>query len=114
MGNTPSTLFAACPHASLPSLPRASSLSQIGKCGARYKTVATCPRPDGRGPPSPRRHRECKTPDWFCSRQLPATSCQLLVHRNLDDFLLDGVGHQLRLVVDVELAHQVEFVRLHG
>jgi len=42
--------------------------------------------------------------------KLPAAN--LLVYRNLDDLLLDGVGHQLRLVVDVELAHQVELVRL--
>src|ERR1700739_3313554 len=40
-------------------------------------------------------------------------SVLLLIHRNLDDLLLDGVGAQLRLVVDIELAHQVEFVRLH-
>ena len=31
---------------------------------------------------------------------------------DLDDLLLDGVLHELRLVVDVELAHQVELVRL--
>lgn len=38
----------------------------------------------------------------------------LLIHRNLDDLLLDSVGNQLRLVVDVELAHQVELVCLDG
>jgi len=38
----------------------------------------------------------------------------LLVHRNLNNLLLDGVGHQLRFVVDVEFAHQVELVRFDG
>ena len=28
-------------------------------------------------------------------------------------FLLDRIGHQLGLVVYVQLAHQIEFVRLH-
>jgi HicB family len=37
----------------------------------------------------------------------------LLVHRNLDDLLLDRVGHQLGLVMDVQLAHQVELMSLH-
>jgi len=31
-----------------------------------------------------------------------------------DDFFLDGILHQLRLIVNVELAHQVEFVRFNG
>ena len=34
--------------------------------------------------------------------------------RDLDDLLLDGVLHQLRLVMNVELAHQVELMRLDG
>src|SRR5205823_15056509 len=37
----------------------------------------------------------------------------LLVDRNLDNFFLDCVGHQLRLVVNVEFAHEVEFVGFH-
>src|SRR5581483_3367307 len=37
----------------------------------------------------------------------------LLIHRNFYDLLLNRVGHQLCLVVDVQLAHQVEFVRFH-
>ena len=37
----------------------------------------------------------------------------LLIHRNLNDLFLDRVGHQLRFVVDIELAHQVELVRFH-
>src|SRR5229473_2318976 len=32
----------------------------------------------------------------------------------LDYLLLDRVLHQLSLVVDVELTHEVEFVRFHG
>jgi len=32
--------------------------------------------------------------------------------RQPDDFFLDGLLHQLRLVVDVQLAHQVELARL--
>src|ERR1017187_2315694 len=31
-----------------------------------------------------------------------------------DDFLLDGILHKLRFVVNVQFAHQVELVRLHG
>src|SRR5262245_49071684 len=38
----------------------------------------------------------------------------LLVDRDLDDFLLDGVRDQLRFVMDIEFAHQVEFVGFHG
>src|SRR5262249_122963 len=38
----------------------------------------------------------------------------LLVYRNLDDFLLNCICDKLRLVVDIELAHQVEFVCFHG
>src|SRR5689334_7098408 len=34
--------------------------------------------------------------------------------RDLDDLLLNRVLHQLRLVVDVQLAHQVELMRFHG
>jgi len=30
---------------------------------------------------------------------------------NLDDLFLDGVLHQLRLIVNVELTHQIELVR---
>src|SRR5215472_278016 len=37
----------------------------------------------------------------------------LLIYRNLDDLFLNRVRHQLGLVVDVELAHQVELVRFH-
>ena len=33
--------------------------------------------------------------------------------RNLDDFLLDGVLNQLRFVVNIELAHEVELVCLN-
>src|SRR5579885_1813238 len=32
---------------------------------------------------------------------------------NLDDLLLNRVLHQLRLVVDIQLAHQIELVRFH-
>src|SRR5580704_10016946 len=32
---------------------------------------------------------------------------------DLDDLLLDGVLHQLRLVVDVQFAHQVELMGLY-
>src|ERR1017187_7341417 len=31
-----------------------------------------------------------------------------------DDFLLDGILHKLRFVVNIQFAHQVELVRLHG
>jgi hypothetical protein len=37
---------------------------------------------------------------------------ELLGHRNLDDLLLDRISDELRLVVDVEFAHQVKFVCL--
>src|SRR5260370_30709083 len=33
---------------------------------------------------------------------------------NLDDLLLNGVLNQLRLIVDIQFAHQIKFVRLHG
>src|SRR3954471_17038653 len=32
----------------------------------------------------------------------------LLIDRYLDDLILDRVGHKLRLVVDIQFAHQVE------
>src|SRR3954468_4594538 len=32
----------------------------------------------------------------------------------LDDLFLDGVGHELRLVMDIQLAHQVELMCLDG
>src|SRR5437868_14963972 len=38
----------------------------------------------------------------------------LLVYWNLDDVLLVGVGHELGLVVNVELAHEVELVGFDG
>ncbi len=37
----------------------------------------------------------------------------LTVYRDLNDLLLDRVGHQLRFVVDIQLAHQVELMRFH-
>src|SRR5260370_5021353 len=33
--------------------------------------------------------------------------------RHLHNFFLDGVGHKLCLIVDVQLAHQVELVRFN-
>jgi len=57
-----------------------------------------------------KRHRACESHDG--SRGTRA-EC-LLIHRNLDDLLLDSIGNQLRFVVDVEFAHQVEFMSLDG
>jgi hypothetical protein len=37
---------------------------------------------------------------------------ELLGHGDFDDLLLDGISDKLRLVVDIEFAHQVKFVRL--
>ena len=43
-------------------------------------------------------------------------TCRICLNqiRNLDDLLLNGVLNQLRFVVNVELAHQVELVRFNG
>ena len=38
----------------------------------------------------------------------------LLVYGNLDDLFLNRIRYQLSFVVNIELAHQVEFVRFHG
>src|SRR6185369_3541134 len=40
--------------------------------------------------------------------------CRLLIDRDLDDLLLNGVRHQLCLVVNVEFAHEVELMRFDG
>ena len=42
----------------------------------------------------------------------PGTSCRCALSQvgDLDNFLLDCVLHKLRLVVDVQLAHEIEFV----
>src|SRR5438105_6897609 len=37
----------------------------------------------------------------------------LLVNGYFDDLFLNGVGDELRLVMDIEFAHQVELMRLH-
>src|SRR5215471_12743014 len=37
----------------------------------------------------------------------------LLVNRDFDDFLLNRVCDELRLVVNVKLSHQIELVRLN-
>ena len=51
----------------------------------------------------PRRSEAC-----FCFGK------KLLVHWNLHVLLLNRVGHELCLVVDVELTHQVELVCFDG
>ena len=43
------------------------------------------------------------------SLRSPNPSCS---RWHLHDLLLDGVRHELRFVMDVQLAHEVEFVRL--
>src|SRR5439155_9296696 len=45
-----------------------------------------------------------------------ATYPDSIEHRFLqtNDFLLNRVLHQLRLIVDVELAHEIEFMRFDG
>src|SRR6266571_7344379 len=48
------------------------------------------------------------------SHHAGSDSALLLVHGNFDDFFLYGVSHQLRFVVNIELAHQIELMRLDG
>ena len=48
------------------------------------------------------------------SEAFQARKRRLLVHRDFDNFLLDGISHELCLVVDVQFSHQVEFMCLDG
>src|SRR5258708_2271899 len=44
----------------------------------------------------------------------PASQTDLEVYRNLHNPLLDRLHHQLGLIVDAKLTHQVELMRVHG
>jgi len=48
-------------------------------------------------------------------RAFSGVRCSVYYRRGQpDDFFLDGILHQLRLIVNIEFPHQVEFVSLHG
>src|SRR6266404_8240241 len=92
------------------------SLAAVTSKSCISRIAASVVRMEGSSSTKSSRVLPIVSPCRFCTAcaRLHYTRNELAVHRDLDDLLLDRVRHQLCLVMDVQFAHQVEFVRFHG